>query len=84
MPGVHKMHPSSRAGDQNKLSLDQQFSMTLIKHWSQEDGSNSPLLFVLVCVQGERGDHGPPGKGERGEIGPFGPKVSNSRACVHK
>lgn len=33
-------------------------------------------------LQGERGEHGPPGKGERGEPGVIGPKVSSSAAAL--
>lgn len=32
-------------------------------------------IFCFWSFQGERGEHGPPGKGDRGEPGPAGPKV---------
>lgn len=36
----------------------------------------------IFFLQGERGEHGPPGKGERGEPGVIGPKVSSSAAAL--
>lgn len=39
-------------------------------------------LCLFLPVQGERGEHGPPGKGERGEPGVIGPKVSSLAAVL--
>lgn len=39
-------------------------------------------FWYILFLQGERGEHGPPGKGERGEPGVIGPKVSSLAAAL--
>lgn len=53
--------------------LDKTFRIRTMVTSQEADRTGS--IFCFSSFQGERGEHGPPGKGERGEPGPAGPKV---------